>query len=78
METSELYLSRDGFFLEKKAGDCINLCIKVDACAVAFPAKNNPPVEAILGMVVRRPIDALLHDRHHQQRSPTMSRAFSG
>jgi hypothetical protein len=42
METSELYLSRDGFLLEKekKSGDCINLCIKVDACAVAFPAKK--------------------------------------
>jgi hypothetical protein len=29
METSELYLSRNGFLLEKKAGDCIDLCIKV-------------------------------------------------
>jgi hypothetical protein len=40
METSKLYLSRNGFLLEKKAGDHVNLCIEVDACAVAFPAKK--------------------------------------
>jgi hypothetical protein len=41
METSKLYLSRDGFLLEKKkTGNCVNLCIKIDACAVAFPAKK--------------------------------------
>jgi hypothetical protein len=41
METSKLYLSHDGFLLEKKkAGDRINLCIVVDACAAAFPAKR--------------------------------------
>jgi hypothetical protein len=43
-----------------------------------FPSKKNPPVEAILGMVVHRPIDALLHDCHHQQRSSAMSPALSG
>jgi hypothetical protein len=25
---------------KKKAGNRVNLCIKVDACAVAFPAKK--------------------------------------
>jgi hypothetical protein len=38
-------------FCLKKAADFVNLCIEVDACAVAFPEKN-PPVEAIVGMVV--------------------------
>jgi hypothetical protein len=38
------------------------------AHAVTFPAKN-PPVEAIFGMVVRRPIDTFRMTATHQQHS---------
>jgi hypothetical protein len=40
------------------AAERVNLSIEVDAHAVASPAKKNPPVEAIIGMVVRCPINA--------------------
>jgi hypothetical protein len=45
---------------------------------LSLSQQKNPPVEAILGMVMRRPINALFHDCHHQQRLPAMSRALSG
>ena len=50
MDLTKLHLSGIGFLYEKVAGR-VNLCIEVDAHAVAFLAKNLS-VEAIFGIVV--------------------------
>jgi hypothetical protein len=77
MEMSKLYLLRNGFLLEKKQAIASTFASRL-MHVLLLSQQKNPPDEAILGMVVRRPIDALLHNCHHQQRSPTMSRALSG
>ncbi len=77
METSKLYLLRDGFMLEKKRAIASTFASRLMHVPLLSQQKN-PPDEALLGMVMRRPINALLHDCHHQQRSPAMSRALSG
>jgi hypothetical protein len=77
METSKLYLSRDGFLLEKKRAIASTFASRL-MHVLSLSQKKNPPDEAILGMVVHRPINALLHDCHHQQRSPATSHALSG
>jgi hypothetical protein len=78
METNELYLSLNGFLLEKKRVIASTFASRLMHVLLLSQQKKYPPVEAILGMVVRRPIGALLHDCHHQRRSPAMSRALSG
>jgi hypothetical protein len=77
METSELYLSRDGFLIEKKWAIASTFASRL-MHELLLSQQKNPPDEAILGMVVRYPIDALLHDCHHQQRLPAMSLALNG
>jgi hypothetical protein len=54
-------------FLHTRAAYRVNLNIKVDACTCCyFPSEKNPPVEAIFGMVVHRPIDAFRTTATHQ------------
>jgi hypothetical protein len=77
METSKLYLSRDKFLLEKKRVIASTFASRL-MHVLSLSQQKNPPDEAILGMVMHCPIDALLHDCHHQRRSPRMSRALSG
>jgi hypothetical protein len=78
METSKLYLLCDGFLIEKKWAIASTFASRLMHVLSLSQQKKNPPDEAILGMVMRRPINALLHDCHHQRRSPAMSRALSG
>jgi hypothetical protein len=78
METSKLYLSRDGFLLEKKRAIASTFASRLMHVLLLSQQKKNLLLRQFFGMAVRRPIDALLHNCHHQRRLPMMSCALSG